>query len=76
MKNLIAMNTVGYKQTNNRDYFLPRSSKILKRSYHKFSDSYVNIIKDLYINRIAPVKLFNSKVLDTFYNLTSFEKKK
>ena len=45
----VGPNTVGYKQANNRDYFLPRSSKILKRSYHKFSDSYVNIIKDLYI---------------------------
>ena len=67
------MNTVGYKQIKNKDYFLPRSSKIIKRSYHNFSDSYKNIIKDLYQNRVAPVKLFNSKVLDTCYSLTSIE---
>ena len=69
----VGPNTVGYKQIKNKDYFLPRSSKIIKRSYHNFSDSYKNIIKDLYQNRVAPVKLFNSKVLDTCYSLTSIE---
>ena len=33
----VGPNTVGYKKINkNKDYFLPRSSKILKRSDHNF----------------------------------------
>ncbi len=67
----MALNTVSYKQISNTDYWLPRSSKIITRSYHNFSDSYKNIFKDLYQNRVAPVKLFNSKVIDTCYSLNS-----
>jgi hypothetical protein len=49
-----------------------------KRFYHSSSDGNSEIINALYKNRIDPslkLKLFDSEVVDTCYNLTSTEQK-
>lgn len=47
-----------------------------KRLFHSSLKSKKDIINRLNVNRIAAVKLFDSKILDYCYNLTSYENKK
>jgi hypothetical protein len=58
---------VGYKINKNKIYCL--SNKVFKRLYHNSSNSNKEIIDALYLNRISPVKIFDSKLLDTCYYL-------
>ena len=46
-----------------------------KRLFYSSSNSNINIINTLYENRLVPVKLFESQVIDTCYNLTSIEQR-
>src|SRR6201986_2164745 len=63
---------VGYKINKNKIYCLP--NKVLKRSYHGSSDN-KEIIDALYLNRLSPVKIFYSQLLDTCYNLNLTKEK-
>jgi len=58
---------VGYKINKNKMYCL--SNKVFKRLYHNSSNNNKEIIDALYLNRISPVKIFDSKLLDTGYYL-------
>lgn len=46
-----------------------------KRFFHSSINGNNDIINALYKNRIVPVKLFEAKVVDTCYNLTSTEQR-
>lgn len=67
MINLIIVNIVG-KNHN------PICQSV--RLFHSFLKYKDDITKTLYEDRIAPVKLFESELIDSFDNLTSIEKKK
>lgn len=58
------MNTVGYTLNNLKILFQT------KRFLHSSVTEDKDIIKALYKNRIAPVKLFDSELIDTYYNIT------
>lgn len=64
---------VGYKRNKNKIYCLP--NRVLKRSYHNSSENNKDIIDALYLNRFSPVKIFDSKLLDTCYNLNISKEK-
>jgi NADH dehydrogenase len=66
---------VGYKINKNKNFHLP--NKVLKRSYHdsSASDSNKDIIDALYLNRLNPVKIFYSQLLDTCYNFNLSKEK-
>jgi NADH dehydrogenase/GIY-YIG catalytic domain len=64
---------VGYKINKNKMYCLP--NKVFKRFYHGSSDNNKDIIDALFINRVIPVKKFDSQLLDTCYNLTLSKEK-
>jgi hypothetical protein len=58
-------NIVGIKHNNLKNLIQ------IKRFLHSSSDYNNEIIRTLYTNRIAPVKLFDSEVIETCYNFTS-----
>ena len=61
----VGPNTVGKKQNNLKN--LIQSQRFL----HILHDKNRSIISTLYQNRVAPVKLFKSKIVETCYNITS-----
>ena len=65
----VGPNTVGKKQNNLKN--LIQSQRFL----HILHDKNRSIISTLYQNRVAPVKLFKSKIVDTCYNITSSEQR-
>ena len=73
----VGPNTTGYSKLNKKDYL--KSNRNPRRNFirfcHNLSNNNKNIIKELYLNRVAPVKLFDSNIIDTCYNLTSIEDK-
>jgi len=72
----VGPNTVGWDNKYLKDLCLPGSSN--KRFFHSTFDGNNDIINALYENRIDSCpkgKLFDSKIVDTFYNLTSTEQK-
>lgn len=69
MQRRVGPNTVGWKNNNLKNLIQT------KRFLHSSSDDNKDIISILYKNRVAPVKLFNSKVVETCYNLTYNEQR-
>lgn len=66
MINLTIVNIVGYKKK-----LICQSVRLFHSSINYKDD----ITKTLYENRIAPVKLFVSEIIDNFYDLTSKDNK-